>query len=229
LASIIGTQEKHKHLDRGFDYWINGAVDLVANSGNEWHAVVEGTQDYVVSVTRDTNCDVTEMTCTCPYAADGNNCKHMAAVLYALDSEEICDDEFNDEHEGCGDQKKDGSYERVNIEDVIKSLTVEQLQNELLHMVAKDPLIVSRLIAEYSVNESTGNNKSNHEDETEDWSDYIEAMRDRIHSIIYNYTDRSGFSDWCNCGRLVVALDTDVIRDLQDIVGRGEVSVPKVL
>ena len=25
------------------------------------------------------------MSCTCPYAADGNRCKHMAAVLYQIE------------------------------------------------------------------------------------------------------------------------------------------------
>lgn len=28
---------------------------------------------------------MTDMFCDCPYAEDGNNCKHMAAVLYAAD------------------------------------------------------------------------------------------------------------------------------------------------
>ena len=28
------------------------------------------------------------MDCDCPYAADGNNCKHMAAVLFAADDTE---------------------------------------------------------------------------------------------------------------------------------------------
>lgn len=28
------------------------------------------------------------MTCTCPYAAEGNYCKHMAAVLYEIEEGE---------------------------------------------------------------------------------------------------------------------------------------------
>ena len=31
---------------------------------------------------------VAQMDCDCPYAADGNNCKHMAAVLFAADDTE---------------------------------------------------------------------------------------------------------------------------------------------
>ena len=31
------------------------------------------------------------MYCTCPYADDGNNCKHMAAVLYEIEEQEGSD------------------------------------------------------------------------------------------------------------------------------------------
>ena len=40
---------------------------------------------------------VVEMYCDCPYAADGNNCKHMAAVLFAVEDEENCDYPITDD------------------------------------------------------------------------------------------------------------------------------------
>ena len=37
--------------------------------------------------------EIEEMECTCPYAEDGNYCKHMAAVLYAAEKEPACNED----------------------------------------------------------------------------------------------------------------------------------------
>lgn len=71
-----------KHiLERGYDYFLEGAVTQLKTCKNEISAVVEGTYDYDVSIFFN-NGIVSEMFCNCPYAEGGSNCKHMAAVLY---------------------------------------------------------------------------------------------------------------------------------------------------
>ncbi|MDO4371330.1 MAG: SWIM zinc finger family protein, partial [Clostridia bacterium] len=69
-------------LERGMAYYYEGCVEDLEINEDEITAVVEGTEQYDVSIELDED-DVSGMECTCPYAEDGENCKHMAAVLYA--------------------------------------------------------------------------------------------------------------------------------------------------
>lgn len=68
-------------LSRGFEYYYEDHVERIAERGGRIHGEVAGTRLYDV-VIRIKDGQVGRMTCTCPYASDGTNCKHMAAVLY---------------------------------------------------------------------------------------------------------------------------------------------------
>ena len=68
-------------LGRGYDYYINNAVGDIEYEDSIITATVIGTEKYKVEITVNDE-QITEMYCSCPYAADGKNCKHMAAVLY---------------------------------------------------------------------------------------------------------------------------------------------------
>ena len=71
-------------LDRGYEYYCDGAVENFYFSDNIISAAVAGSEDYEVEIVLSEN-KIEDMYCSCPYASDGNNCKHMAAVLYARD------------------------------------------------------------------------------------------------------------------------------------------------
>ncbi|WP_295089453.1 SWIM zinc finger family protein [Ruminococcus sp.] len=80
---------KNNILEKGHDYYLNGKTKITECSNNNVEATVFGTEEYHVSISF-SNGDVDGMYCNCPYATDGNNCKHMASVLYALeDSDNI--------------------------------------------------------------------------------------------------------------------------------------------
>lgn len=68
-------------LERGYDYYCEDAVENLEVLDDEIRADVIGTEDYEVEISLSSG-EVTDMYCSCPYAASGNNCKHMAAVLY---------------------------------------------------------------------------------------------------------------------------------------------------
>ena len=74
-------------LARGKKYFEEGHVTCIRKSGNTYRAVVIGTEDYAVEI------DIVDgvvdyMECDCPYAVEwGENCKHMAAVLCALETD----------------------------------------------------------------------------------------------------------------------------------------------
>ena len=71
-------------IDSGIKYYENGHVLDFSYSDNKITAQVEGTDIYNVQITLDGE-EVTDMYCSCPYAADGRNCKHMAAVLFQFE------------------------------------------------------------------------------------------------------------------------------------------------
>ena len=77
-------------LARGEMYYYDGAVQDLEKTEHGYHAVVEGTEDYEVDIEIEDG-RICEMYCTCPYADDGNNCKHMAAVLYEIEEQEGSD------------------------------------------------------------------------------------------------------------------------------------------
>lgn len=68
-------------LNRGYNYYLDGYVEDISITKNKIKAVVYGTHHYHVDITLNGD-DVEDMSCDCPYASDGSNCKHMAAVLF---------------------------------------------------------------------------------------------------------------------------------------------------
>ena len=75
-------------LQRGREYYKKNKVRSLIQDGEHYYASVEGTEEYEVQV-RVQGDQVTEMSCDCPYAQEGNRCKHMAATLYEIVAREI--------------------------------------------------------------------------------------------------------------------------------------------
>ncbi len=75
-------------LSRGYEYYKDGLVEDVSVDNGVATAKVEGTTTYDVSVEIENGMFI-DGDCTCPYASEGNYCKHMAALLYYLDNGKI--------------------------------------------------------------------------------------------------------------------------------------------
>lgn len=71
-------------LERGAEYHQDGYVTKFDVTEHEIDAEVEGTETYHVNIVLDGE-HVVHMTCDCPHAESGNNCKHMAAVLFRFE------------------------------------------------------------------------------------------------------------------------------------------------
>ncbi len=71
-------------LERGRRYFANNRVRELSQEGSAYHAEVVGSKVYDVTVNL-INEKRPRMSCNCPYAKDGNRCKHMAAMLYAIE------------------------------------------------------------------------------------------------------------------------------------------------
>lgn len=79
-------------LARGKKYFEEGHVSRIQRINNTYIAAVEGTYEYEVEITIEDG-SIKEMLCDCPYA-ETDNCKHMAAVLCALETEDISIEEL---------------------------------------------------------------------------------------------------------------------------------------
>lgn len=72
-------------LQRGKKYYREGRVFLTSlYSQKKFAGLVNGRQQYHVTGTFEKG-ETTDLQCDCPYAAGGHICKHMAAVLLALE------------------------------------------------------------------------------------------------------------------------------------------------
>lgn len=88
-------------LERGRNYRDDDCVESLYQDGNTVTAVVSGTKDYDVEIEMGRGGNIEYMSCTCPYAEEGNNCKHMAAVLFAMEEEKEEQSDIPHNGEGC--------------------------------------------------------------------------------------------------------------------------------
>lgn len=71
-----------KHiLNRGYNYYCENLVENLDISEDILQATVLGSENYEVEIYLEQD-QMLDMYCSCPYAEDGKNCKHMAAVLF---------------------------------------------------------------------------------------------------------------------------------------------------
>lgn len=113
----------HHILARGYDYYIEGAVGKLNINTNEITARVSGTNNYKIEIEISNN-RVIAMSCDCPYAEDGNNCKHMAAVMY--EAFEVEEDEDEDED-------KDEDY--VNVDEHVDEMLLNLIEDAPIESV----------------------------------------------------------------------------------------------
>ena len=75
--------------ERGRDYYYRGRVEkLMLDKNDNFSAIVEGSRAYKVTG-RYHNGKFSNVHCDCPYAQDNHRCKHMAAVLEAIDGGDL--------------------------------------------------------------------------------------------------------------------------------------------
>ena len=75
-------------LTRGRDYYRLGRVFRVTKKDSEYAGVVRGTENYAVTAKFLPSGALSSLGCSCPHAREGNFCKHMAALLFAVEAGE---------------------------------------------------------------------------------------------------------------------------------------------
>lgn len=123
-----------KILERGLDYYKSGAVKEFEFSDGCCSAIVEGSYDYNVSIEFDGG-DILDMECDCPYAEDGEYCKHEAAALFYIDEQKRTN---NEKH------KESTSFD--GIEKMIASLDEKTVKKLLYDAVVDDPSLLDSIV-----------------------------------------------------------------------------------
>lgn len=89
-----------RHIrNRGETYFRNNLVSIIDFNNDILRAAVESSSNSIKYRVTMFILDgkVKEMTCNCPYAKSGNNCKHMAATLMELEYRDDNDHSIVDE------------------------------------------------------------------------------------------------------------------------------------
>jgi len=160
-------------LDKGHDYYNEGFVDELRLEKDTLTATVQGTDEYNVRI-RLKNGSISGMFCSCPYAEDGNNCKHMAAVLYQWEEDK------NDDGLKEGDTKNDSAAEN-NVASLVISADSDLVKKFLTQILIDDDKLWLRFKSMVVSGVSA-----------EDMKKY----KDHVNKIVRKYSGRHDYIDY---------------------------------
>ena len=183
-----------KIMTRGQDCFNRGLVDDLEYDDTHISAVVCGSEDYDVSIRLDDG-EVTDMDCTCPYAEDGNDCKHMAAVLLAYESET----------KTAAIHK---AYKLTSAE-LVQAADEDTLREFVLGIIKNDRHLRARL--ELAVNKSSG-------------SADISVFKKNIERMIRSFGGRYGYIEYRDADRFVRQMLSVIDTDISGLVSQGNIA-----
>lgn len=118
-------------LEKGEDYADNGAVKDLKVQDDRISAVVSGNYDYWVTIElKDGFPD--SLRCSCPYAVEGNYCKHMAAVLFKAE------------------ERKNGAGSTDELEEIVKEMPREKLNAWALEVIRNHEELANDFLVRFS-------------------------------------------------------------------------------
>ena len=182
-------------LARGESYYFDGAVLELHKTEHGYHAVVEGTEDYEVDIEMEGG-RICEMYCSCPYAEGGNNCKHMAAVLFEI--EEQNEEDILTEETCPDDQEQE-------VEEIIERIPEEELRSFVKGIAAQDSEIRNTLMTRYAVKI----------DEKQ-----MDRLKQGVDQLVWEYGDRSGYIDYRNAWDFCWALENYLEDKVETLIDR---------
>ena len=153
---------------RGLDYYHEDRILDIQYRGNSITAEIEGTEIYTVSVTLDCQTNrIEDYFCDCPYGEDGTPCKHLAALLCAL--------------ENGGREKVPDDAEKPTIEQVVNLLSEQKMRELLIQFARNDSYIREKI--QLAATQKLPNTQKDR------WRQDLDALTESA-------TDRHGFIDY---------------------------------
>ena len=197
-------------LERGYDYYCDDAVENMEISDDIIRADVIGSEDYEVEISL-SNGEVTDMYCSCPYALDGRNCKHMAAVLYEWSENEA--EEKKDEENAINTDLFQPAY-TVNshkkkltaVEGLVSGANEEDVRSFLAAVLAEDEKLLLRF-----------HNIINKQVTREDINNYIR----QVDIIADRYLGRNYFISYYEADGFISELEEIIDEDVRRMIDNG--------
>ena len=207
-------------LERGYDYYCDGAVENIEIGRDDIRADVVGTEDYEVEISLNDG-KVTDMYCSCPYAAGGINCKHMAAVLYEWTADIMDEDEPEDTDNEDMDNDADAEsmdlfepavtvcdYKKKSaaVEKLVTSAERDIVQAFLVSVLAEDKKLLLRF--------RNMVNKCATKEDVEDYFEQIDEIADR-------YLGRDHFINYYQAYDFMLELEEIIDKDVRRMIDNG--------
>ncbi|WP_040984745.1 SWIM zinc finger family protein [Oceanobacillus jeddahense] len=179
-------------LDRGFDYYHRDLVQDISIQEDVIEATVYGTEIYDVEVEL-ADGEVTLLSCDCPFALDGNHCKHMAAVLFYVDNVDSIKKEYPDKS-------------KENISEFVKEADEKLIRDFLTSILEDDEKLLNRFksIMKYSLS-------------PEDMKRY----KNQINNILYRHAGGHDFIDYYSASNFAAELEEFLDNDIRGMIENG--------
>jgi hypothetical protein len=199
MAFTLNTFKKEINktiLKRGRDYFREDHITSLEEVGQgSWSAKVQGSDEYDVNITQG---DLQMLVCRCNCLYDGGLiCKHIAAVLYAI--EDSFPEYFDKKPRKARQPAKKRKSRHDSVMEALNQLSKDTLVDVLGEITVGDRQITNMILARFS-------------DESPDKKEYIRTIKDILRSV----KDR-GFIDYQGSNRaghdiyeLIVQADADV-------------------
>ena len=185
-------------LHRGEDYWRKGRVTKLNYTADEIHAVVEGSAPYDVDILLNKG-EISDMTCTCPYAEENEYCKHMAAVLFTAEAAK----------EPVPAKKKAKAEKPAqNWKQVLDQMTLDDTKRFIELLLSFNPKYQQQLIMQYGSKPTEKMMKAHWQQE--------------LHRIERHAQDRDGFIDYDRAPLFFRDLEDFVNEELELMMERGD-------
>lgn len=186
-------------LGRGLNYFKKGRVrELEETDEGIWTAEVDGTETYFVTVELH-NEEILELDCDCPF--EGEICKHVAAVLYAITG--------NHTTENLTEKKSESRRNKKDHTDLIlQKVKAEELKKFLLIQFSSNKGLKNSFIAHFAeyLDEDTGS-----------------KYKIIVQNIYKSAIGKGGFIDYHSAKRLIHPL-VELINKASDLLANKNIT-----
>lgn len=201
-------------LARGFEYFEEGAVEDLEVRKDRITATVWGTERYDVEIKlRDD--EVADMSCSCPYAESGENCKHMAAVLYQWEEDDQDQDEEDDwdqedeDVDSASDKKGTGKREQKE-EDKVKELVEQADEKAVRNFLTKILKNDEKMLSRFKLLISAGISRED-----------MDRYKNLVDKTVRRYSGRGGFIPYSEANGFIREMERYLTEDAAGMIERG--------
>lgn len=185
-------------LHRGEDYWRKGRVTKLNDTADGIHAVVEGSAPYDVDILLHKG-EISDMTCTCPYAEENEYCKHMAAVLFAAEAAK---------EPASAKKKAKAEKPAQNWKQVLEQMTLDETKRFVELLLSFNPKYQQQLIMQYGSKPTEKMMKAHWQQE--------------LNRIERHAQDRDGFIDYDRAPLFFGELEDFINEELKLLMDRND-------